>query len=274
MPVAKIKDVSINYYTFGEGNSLILIAGLGVDSMCWFYQIPFFKNFFKVIVFDNRGIGKSTGFKGRYSIKMMADDVAELLEHLKIQKSHVLGSSMGGMIAQEFAITYPEIVDKLILCSTFAKPQFMVDNITRGLRKLLKGKLENIFEINPRKIVYEKLFNYLLQQMFNEEFLKKNRKFVEETWQKYLFAGNYTETFFKQIGAVHRHDTLNRLNLIKSETLVLTGTEDKLIIPGCSNILAKKIPKSTLIKIDNVGHGLHFEMPDIFNKIVIEFLSV
>jgi len=272
MPIVTIKDVDINYHMFGKGKPLVLIAGLGIDNVCWIRQIPAFKKFFKVIVFDNRGIGKSTGSTGQYNIKMMADDVEGLLEHLGIHQSHVLGSSMGGMIAQEFAINYPEMVDKLILCSTFAKPQHMVESITGGIRDLLEGKVENIFEVNPHRIVFERLFNFFLQQLFTEEFLRKNRQTVEETWQKYLSTGTYVETFLKQVGAVHRHDTLNRLKRIKAETLVLTGTEDKLIPPECSDVLAKKIPKSTLRKIGDVGHGFHFEMPDTFNKIVLDFL--
>lgn len=272
MPIVKIKDVDINYYMLGKGKPLVLIAGLGMDNVCWIRQIPAFKKFFKVIVFDNRGIGKSTGSTGQYSIKMMADDVEGLLEHLGIHQSHVLGSSMGGMIAQEFAINYPEMVDKLMLCSTFAKPQYMVESITRGIRDLLGGNVENIFEINPHRIVFERLFNFFLQQLFTEEFLRKNRQMIEETWQKYLSTGAYAETFLKQVGAVHRHNTLDRLKRIKAETLVLTGIEDKLVPPECSDVLAKKIPKSTLRKIDDAGHGFHFELPDTFNKIVLDFL--
>jgi len=78
MSFAKINNVEINYHTVGDGQPLLFVAGLGVDNMCWIYQVPKFQEFFKVIAFDNRGIGKSTGSIAPYSIRMMANDAVEL----------------------------------------------------------------------------------------------------------------------------------------------------------------------------------------------------
>ena len=273
MPFAKINNVEINYHTVGDGQPLLFIAGLGVDNMCWIYQVPEFQELFKVIVFDNRGIGKSTGSIAPYSIRMMADDAVELLKYLNIEKSHIVGTSMGGMIAQEIAINYPNMVDKLVLCSTFAKPQNMVEIIMKGVKDIIGYNALDIFGINPHRLVFEKLFSYLLQQIFSEEFLLENKKLIEETLRKYLSKLTYVETFLKQTGAVYTHNTLDRLNLIKAETLIITGMEDKLVVPECSDILAEKISRSKLRKIEHAEHGMHFEMPDIINKIVIDFLS-
>jgi len=274
MPFAKINNVEINYHTVGDGQPLLFIAGLGVDNMCWIYQVPKFQEFFKVIVFDNRGIGKSTGSIAPYSIRMMADDAVELLKYLNIEKSHIVGTSMGGMIAQEIAINYPNMVDKLVLCSTFAKPQNMVEIIMKGVKDIIGYNALDIFGINPHRLVFEKLFSYLLQQIFSEEFLLENKKLIEETLRKYLSKLTYVETFLKQTGAVYTHNTVDRLNLIKTETLIITGMEDKLVVPECSDILAEKISRSKLRKIEHAEHGMHFEMSDIINKIVIDFLSV
>jgi pimeloyl-ACP methyl ester carboxylesterase len=273
MPFAKINNVEINYHTVGDGQPLLFIAGLGVDNMCWIYQVPEFQEFFKVIVFDNRGIGKSTGSIAPYSIRMMADDAVELLKYLNIEKSHIVGTSMGGMIAQEMAINYPNMVDKLVLCSTFAKPQNMVEIIMKGVKDIIGYNALDIFGINPHRLVFEKLFSYLLQQIFSEKFLLENKKLIEETLRKYLSKITYVETFLKQTGAVYTHNTIDRLNLIKAETLIITGMEDKLVVPECSDILAEKISRSKLRKIEHAEHGMHFEMPDIINKIVIDFLS-
>lgn len=273
MPFAKINNVEINYHTVGDGQPLLFIAGLGVDNMCWIYQVPKFQELFKVIVFDNRGIGKSTGSIAPYSIRMMADDAAELLKYLNIEKSHIVGTSMGGMIAQEIAINYPNMVDKLVLCSTFAKPQNMVEIIMKGVKDIIGYNALDIFGINPHRLVFEKLFSYLLQQIFSEEFLLENKKLIEETLRKYLSKLTYVETFLKQTGAVYTHNTIDRLNLIKAETLIITGMEDKLVVPECSDILAEQISRSKLRKIEHAEHGMHFEMPDIINKIVIDFLS-
>ncbi|ENO12197.1 putative hydrolase or acyltransferase of alpha/beta superfamily [Thermoplasmatales archaeon SCGC AB-539-C06] len=273
MSFAKINNVEINYHTVGDGQPLLFVAGLGVDNMCWIYQVPKFQEFFKVIVFDNRGIGKSTGSIAPYSIRMMADDAVELLKYLNIEKSHIAGTSMGGMIAQEIAINYPDMVDKLVLCSTFAKPQNMVEIIMKGVKDIIGYNALDIFGINPHRLVFEKLFSYLLEQIFSEEFLLENKKLIEEILRKYLSRLTYVETFLKQTGAVYTHNTIDRLNMVKAETLIITGMEDKLVVPECSDILAEKISRSKLEKIDNAGHGMHFEMPDIFNKIVIDFLS-
>lgn len=273
MPFAKINNVEINYHIVGDGQPLLFIAGLGVDNMCWIYQVPEFQELFKVIVFDNRGIGKSTGSIAPYSIRMMADDAVELLKYLNIGKSHIVGTSMGGMIAQEIAINYPNMVDKLVLCSTFAKPQNMVEIIMKGVKDIIGYNALDIFGINPHRLVFEKLFSYLLQQIFSEEFLLENKKLIEETLRKYLSKLTYVETFLKQTGAVYTHNTIDRLNLIKAETLIITGMEDKLVVPECSDILAEKISRSKLRKIEHAEHGMHFEMPDIINKIVIDFLS-
>jgi pimeloyl-ACP methyl ester carboxylesterase len=203
----------------------------------------------------------------------LADDAVELLKYLNIEKSHIAGTSMGGMIAQEIAINYPNMVDKLVLCSTFAKPQNMVEIIMKGVKDIIGYNALDIFGINPHRLVFEKLFSYLLQQIFSEEFLLENNKLIEETLRRYLSKLTYVETFLKQTGAVYTHNTFDRLNLIKAETLIITGMEDKLVVPECSDILAEKISRSKLKKIEHAGHGMHFEMPDVFNRIVIDFLS-
>ena len=272
MPLAKIKDVSLNYNVVGKGDPLLLIAGLGVDNMCWVYQIPEFQKHFQVIVFDNRGIGKSTGSIGPFHIRTMADDSVQLLRYLDIEKSHILGYSMGGMIAQELAINYPQKVNKLMLCSTFAKQDMMVDIIINGIKDLVGMQIKEFLELRSHEKTYDRIFNYMAQQIFTEDYIKNNRGIIKEILEKYLSKITYGETLLKQLGAIYRHDTLNRLNMIKAETLVLTGTADKLVSPEYSEIIAENIPNSTLIKVPGAEHGFNFENPDIFNKHIINFL--
>ena len=186
MPLTKINNVNINYYTVGNGEPLLFIAGLGADNVCWLYQIPDFKEHFKVIVFDNRGMGKSKGSLGPYSIQMMADDAIGLLKYLNTKKAHIVGSSMGGMIAQEIAINYPEYVDKLVLCSTFAKPQNMMEIVTRGIHDILGHHVDDIFEVPHHNIVFEKFFNFFLQQIFSEQYLINNKHVIEDLLKENL----------------------------------------------------------------------------------------
>ena len=118
MPTVKVGDISIYYEIHGEGEALVLIMGYGGSSLGWFRQIPVFSRGFKVVAFDNRGTGRSDKPDIPYTMKMMAGDVAGLLEAIGIDAAHIYGVSMGGRIAQEFALRYPEKVVSLILGCT------------------------------------------------------------------------------------------------------------------------------------------------------------
>jgi pimeloyl-ACP methyl ester carboxylesterase len=124
MPKIKVRDIEMFYEIRGEGHPLLMIMGFQGNMDCWdpFYLIPSLSGRFKLILFDNRGSGR-TDYPGdpgeEFTIRLMADDAAALLGALGIEHSHVLGISMGGMIAQEFAINHPEKVDRLVLLSTY-----------------------------------------------------------------------------------------------------------------------------------------------------------
>ncbi|MEE8470206.1 MAG: alpha/beta hydrolase [Dehalococcoidia bacterium] len=121
MPTARIGDINVYYETYGEGQPLLLIAGLGADLTGWILQIPEFSRKYRVIVFDSRGSGRTDAPDMPYSIEMLADDTAGLLDALGVEKAHILGLSMGGCIAQELALKYPQRVKGLILAATLAR---------------------------------------------------------------------------------------------------------------------------------------------------------
>jgi len=140
MPFAKINNFSIYYDIYGAGEPLVLIAGLGSDSMSWFNVIDDLAKNYKLIVFDNRGCGRSDYPSGKISIEDMAEDTAGLLGYLNIDKANILGHSMGGYIAQEIAINYPERVNNLILVSTAAN--------TSARNKLIFKEFSEILQKN------------------------------------------------------------------------------------------------------------------------------
>ena len=107
MPKARIEGVELYYEIHGSGFPLVLIRGLGSNADHWYSQVPPFSLRFRLVIFDNRGIGRSGKPDVRYTIPMMADDTAGLMDALGIPKAHILGLSMGGMIAQEFALRHP-----------------------------------------------------------------------------------------------------------------------------------------------------------------------
>lgn len=121
MARAQIGEIQINYETHGKGPPLIMILGLGQDMATWGLQISELSSHFKLIVFDNRDSGKSSLCKGNYSTEDMAQDTIGLMDHLGIERAHLLGTSMGGMIAQQVAIMAPERVNSLILAGTTSR---------------------------------------------------------------------------------------------------------------------------------------------------------
>src|SRR5512136_2791190 len=118
MPYANLGGISLYYETHGQGEALVLIPGMGADHSSWFRQLSAFKKHYRVITFDPRSIGKSSRPKEPYGFKALADDVVSLMDHLAIKEANVLGQSLGGLVAQELAIDYPERVLKLALVSS------------------------------------------------------------------------------------------------------------------------------------------------------------
>ena len=118
MPKATIGDIQIYYEEHGQGQPLIMVLGLGQDVTTWHFQISELSKHLRLIVFDNRDSGKSSRCKANYTTETMARDVLGLMDHLSIDRTHLLGTSMGGMIAQHVALMAPERIDRLFLAST------------------------------------------------------------------------------------------------------------------------------------------------------------
>ncbi len=118
MPIADIGPVKINYEEHGQGTPLMMILGLGQNIATWGYQVSEFSKYFRLIIFDNRDSGKSSRCTETYTTRAMARDCIGLMDYLGIDRTCLLGTSMGGMVAQEVALLAPERVLKLILTST------------------------------------------------------------------------------------------------------------------------------------------------------------
>jgi 3-oxoadipate enol-lactonase len=121
MPKAKIGEIQINYEEYGQGTPLMMILGLGQDIATWGFQISELSKHFRLIIFDNRDSGKSSRCSEFYSTETMAGDCIGLMDYLGINRAHILGTSMGGMIAQQVALLAPERVIKLVLASTTSR---------------------------------------------------------------------------------------------------------------------------------------------------------
>ncbi len=273
MPKVPVNNILLSYHIIGRGPPLVFIAGLGMDHVSWLNQIPYFQQRYTVVLPDNRGMGQSTGSDDPYTTELMAEDVAALLTKLHFEKAHIVGNSMGGMIAQEFALSHPEMVDKLFLCSTFAKHPEMITLLKKGLSQFINHNDTDDISFLPESFTFRQVFSLLLKHVFSKDFLHLHEKMITDTLQRYLSQDTFVETFLKQLHAIYHHDTVDRLYQITSETLVLTGSNDLLVPTYCSELLADHIPNATLRIVDDATHGFHIQQPDEFNQIIDSFLS-
>jgi pimeloyl-ACP methyl ester carboxylesterase len=258
MPIAAINGIRISYKVEGRGESLVMIAGFGANRSMWASQIPFFRKHYQAVTFDNRGTGKSDKPAGPYSTRLLADDAVRLMDHLGIKKAHIMGVSMGGMIAQELGINYPERILKLVLACTFAcKDETSGDSPEQG--KLLHLSSQRMAAGMARLAVNKPI-----------------NQFVFGTLAMIMtpFAGASAGVGLNgQREACNSHNTLSRLPLIKAPTLVIVGTKDRIIKPVSSEVIAGNIPGAKLVRIEGGSHMFSMEMKDRFNREVLDFLQ-
>ncbi len=262
LPKVKPDDVALYYEIHGTGAPLLLIAGLGSDGSSWGSVVAKLSARFKVITFDNRGAGRSEVPHQGYTVGRMAEDTNRLLDHLKIKKAHVLGHSLGGYVAQELAIAYPERVDRLILASTAA--------VSSVRNNALFLKFYNELEEGGDPEAWIRgwvrwLFSpkYLVRKTFVEAFVK-NRV-------KRPLAG-LAHGLKGQIDAIALFDSHDRLDRIKAKTLVMAGKEDILILPGEAETLSQGISGSVFQCLEGAAHCMHIENRGLFVNCVNEFL--
>jgi len=265
MPKTPVNGINMYYEVQGKGVPLVMIQGFGGNHQAWFFQTPIFRKYYKVIIFDNRGIGRSGRSSESYTIRTMADDVIGLMDYLGIDKAHVLGLSLGGIVAQEIAISYPERVIKLVLGSTLAGSE--QNDVNPEMMKAL-GVREGSTDVDIRSIDFRKLMNFMVSAAFN----KRLYRMVLVSLSKYGLRSVDPEGYLRQMQSVAGYNTLDRLQLIKAPTLVITGTGDRIISPSMSDLIASRIPNTRLVKVKGGSHAFFMEMRGRFNKEVLEFL--
>src|SRR5829696_3714774 len=254
------------YEIHGEGPPLVLVMGIGYDSSLWtLQQVPALSTRFRVVLLDNRDAGRSSRADAPYTIADMADDVAGLLDALDIQRTHLLGLSMGSMIGMEFALRHAARLDRLVLAGPGAAPaRSAIDPIS----------IWNWVKANdPDGAVFG---GQQLTWLFSSAFLR-NQQAVQETIA--LLAGNphpvEPDAYDRQAQAYLRFDVLDRLDRIKAPTLVIVGEQDLLTPPWVAREVACGIPgaRFEIVTGDGSSHVVPLERPDDFNQLVADFLA-
>jgi pimeloyl-ACP methyl ester carboxylesterase len=263
MPRTQVNDIQLNYEIHGQGEPLVLIAGIGVGLWVWFKQVPSFSRKFQTIVFDNRGAGQSDKPAYPYSARMMADDVAGLLKALRIERAHILGVSLGGFIAQEFVLAYPQMTRSLMLgCTSFGGPHHVAPS-PETLMALASLEGLNTEERARRN----------LHLGFSPDYITTRADEVEKIIQMYLANPIPPFAYINQLQAAISFNTEPRMSEVAVPTLVITGDQDKLVPSENSRNLAAKILNAKLAMIEGAGHSVFIERAEEFNRTVIEFLE-
>jgi len=275
MTTARVGDVELYYEEHGTGEPLLCIMGLAADSTAWVLQTPDFAKRYRTVIYDNRGVGRSAKPAGPYTIAQMADDAAGLLDRLDIPRTHVLGVSMGGMIAQELALRHPQRVRGLVLASTFCEPDAEVRAQRETGLAAFGGSIgaDGAAQLDAAGIDPFMFFQMLLPKVFNVSFIETELPRLMELFGGALQYGFDMNAVLAQVEATMNHRTTDRLHGVKSPTLVITGDSDQLISCANSDLIAKHIPGARLLKVPGGSHGFNFETPDVFNREVLGFLE-
>jgi pimeloyl-ACP methyl ester carboxylesterase len=264
MPKVRVNDIEVYYEVHGEGFPLIMIMGLGGNIDWWAPRmIQRLSKKFKLVVFDNRGAGRTDLSDRRYTIKLFADDTSSLMDALGISRAHVLGFSMGGMITQELVLNCPKKVEKLVLCSTHCGGRESVPPSKDVTGMLIADRSA----LSPEEIA-----RMTIPLLLTEDFTKKNPDSVELMIQQILKAPISNEAFMRQLNAILEFDVYDRLPEVRAPTLILHGKQDILVPPENGSILAKAIPNAKLVYFRNSAHGLIEEM-EIMMHVILGFLT-
>jgi 3-oxoadipate enol-lactonase len=259
MPIAKVNGINIDYKVEGTGAPLVMIMGIAADKSSWKYQVPAFRKHYQVITFDNRGAGKSDKPPGPYSINMMAKDTVSLMDYLNVKQAHILGISMGGNVALEIAINYPERVKNLVLCSTQAG---QVEGYSGGTAEILQ-----IWNL-PISQFAVRMADFSIDKLINRVILLPLFKIQCGRMDKSTASG-----LLGQREAITSFNVLESLKQVKAPTLVICGTKDRAVLPTSSELMAKEIPQARLVKISNGSHLINHEYSKHFNNEVLNFLN-
>lgn len=263
MPQVKLGAISLYYEIHGKGHPVLLISGLNADNASWAGVFGKLAKHFRVIAFDNRASGRSDTPNRKYSIREMAGDAIALLDHLQIKKCHVIGHSMGGYIAQELAIYYPERVGKLILEATAP--------VSSARNNVLLNDFLRRFEKDHDSKALMRLWAYWL---FSPKTFERENYI--ETFIKYASTYPYPQSaqgFKSQVDAMASFNACAKIKNIKAKTFVIIGSDDILIYPSESMKLIKGIKGSVFTEIKDTGHCAHIENPGVFTSKVVRFLK-
>ena len=262
MSYMTVNGIQIYYEEHGTGHPVLLIQGLGYPSKMWFLQIADLAKHYRTIVFDNRGVGRSDKPDEEYSVSLMASDAAELLRGLGIQRTHVVGLSLGGYIAQELAMSHPDLVDRLVLMATSCGGPRYVE-----MTKELWEEVVSLASLPPEEIVRRGM-----ALATTETFYKENQHLIDRSVSIRLENPQPLYAFSRQFAAGSNFDSSQRAHVITQPTLIMAGAQDRVMPLTLTEELAKKIPGASLVVYPDAAHLLFLEKAKQVNRGILDFL--
>ncbi|MBI2131253.1 MAG: alpha/beta fold hydrolase [Candidatus Tectomicrobia bacterium] len=261
MPTARASgEPDIHYETRGEGPPLLLVSGTGHDRTFWSGQSPLFEPEFRVIVFDNRGVGRSGVPRPGYTLADMADDAARVLDAAGAESAHVMGFSMGGHISQELCLRHPRRVRSLGLHHTWTRNCACLGSFQAARKRLAeRGEREALVELSLLG-----LYSHAYWDAHAAEMEKKRRWLSVES--------PVDEGWIGQLEACLTSDTLERLGGIRVPTLITASTHDLIMGTHQAGEIHRRIPGSRLVIMEGTGHVALIERPEAFGRICLGFL--
>lgn len=258
MSTLRIGDIELYYEITGQGQPLIFIHGLGSSARDWELQVAFFSRDFQVVTYDVRGHGRSDKPPGPYSVQLFADDTAELIRSLGIAPAHVVGISMGGMIAFQLAVDAPELVRSLVIVNS--APELIFHSIRDRLQFSQRLLIVRMLGMRQMGAV-------LSARLFPKPDHQELRRTLVERW-----AQNDKRAYLDSLRALVGWSVSEGLGDIETPTLVIAADEDYTPV-SAKEAYVWKMPHSELVVITDSRHATPAEQPEAFNSTVAEFLA-
>ena len=262
MPFAAVNGIDVHYRVAGAGpETIVLVNGLADDLETWaFQEAELTAAGYRLLMFDNRGIGKTSRPAGPYSSRLLADDAKALVDHLGVTDFHLLGVSMGGMIVQEYALAYPEDLRSVIMACTYAAPGPFCSRMFAMWA-----------DAAPVLGIPFVMRDVTLWAFTTDFFSSRPAELAEfETAMRYM--DQPVHAYLAQLAVIQGHDTVSRLGEITTPSLVMAGEEDILIPVSLSRRIHEGIPGSEWATTKG-GHGCVWEHPAEFNRTYLDFVG-
>jgi aminoacrylate hydrolase len=261
MPKVAVGGARIHYETHGAGPPILLVPGLGGVGSYWNPNIPVFSQGHRVIVHDHRGTGQSSQSRIRYSVDQMTDDLVAVMDHLGIEKAHLVGHSTGGAIGQTLAATRPERLLSLVIYASWTKADPFFRRVFEARRALLTASGAAAYVRSTPVFLYP---DWWVNE--NIALLEEREKIVVPTFPP-------PEIVASRIDAIVAFDRTADLPRIKTPTLVICAKDDILTPPYFSRELARLIPGAELVELPTGGHCASETSTTAFNEAVLGFIA-